>query len=72
MRPDPQRAQAGDQSVPYAEIGRTAAGTIHDQKLVFDQDGFCNDRTQSSRLGDAESGRDEMDKENSQIVHAAW
>jgi len=72
VRPDPQRAQAGDQSVPYAEIGRTAAGAIHDQKLVFDQDGFRNDRTQSSRLGDPENGRDEMDKENSQIVHAAW
>jgi len=70
VRPDPQRAQAGDQSVPYAQIGRTSAGAIHDQQLMFDENRFRNHRPQTSRLGDPENGRNEMEQKNDQIAHA--
>jgi hypothetical protein len=36
---------------------------------MFDENGFRNHRTQSSRLGDAENGRNEMDEEDNQIAH---
>ena len=42
---DPQRTGSGDQPIPDAEIGRTPARAVHEQKLMFDENGFRNHRT---------------------------
>jgi hypothetical protein len=44
-------------------------GTIQDQELLFDQDGFGDDRTRAARSCESGDGRKKMDEKYSQITH---
>jgi hypothetical protein len=68
-RLDPERTESRDQPIRHAEIGCAAAGTIHDQELMFDENRLGNYRTQTSGSGEPQNGGEEMNQENNQIVH---
>jgi hypothetical protein len=44
-------------------------GTIRDQQLLLDQDGFGDDRTRAAGTCESGDGRNEMDEKYSQITH---
>ena len=49
-RLDPKGTEAGNQAIPDAEIGGTSTRTVQDQQLMFDQNGFGDDRSYTSGL----------------------
>jgi hypothetical protein len=67
FRPDLQRTQTGDQPIQTQRLGarRRERFTIKS----FDENGLRHHRTYTSRPGDPESGRNDMDEENKQIAH---
>ena len=69
FRPDPQRTHAGDEPIRNAEIGCAPAAAIHDQKLMFNENGLGKDRTQAAGTDEPENCGDEMDQENKEIAH---
>jgi hypothetical protein len=61
---NPERTESGDQPIPDAEIGRSPPRTVHDQQLMFSQNGFGDDSPQTSGLSKANKDCDEMEDEN--------
>ena len=70
FRPDPQRTHAGDEPIQNAEIGCAPAAAIHDQKLMFNENGLGKDRMQAAGTDEPENCGDEMDQQNNEIAHA--
>jgi hypothetical protein len=66
--PNPERAESGNQPIPDAEIGSSPTRTVHQQQLMFGQNGFGDDSPQTSWLSEANNHCDEMDDENEQIT----
>ena len=52
--------EAGDHAIRPAEIGGPFSGTIEDQQLVLDEDGFGHHRTLAAGPGQAGDGRQQM------------
>jgi hypothetical protein len=61
---NPERAESGNKPIPDAEIGRSPTRTVHDQQLMFGQNGFGDDSPQTSGLSKANNRCDEMENEN--------
>ena len=44
---------------------------VHDQELMFDENGLGKDRTQTAGTDEPENCRDQMDEENNEIAQSA-
>jgi hypothetical protein len=66
---NPERAESGDEPISDAEIGCSLTRTVHDQQLMFGQNGFGDDSPETSRLSKANKDSDEMEDENGQLAH---
>ena len=53
-------AQAGDDTIRGAQVGRTLAAAIKDQQLMPDQHGFGDDGTKSTRSSQSGQSDDHM------------
>jgi hypothetical protein len=57
-----QRAQAGDDPIGGAQVGRTLAPAIEDEQLMPDQHGFSDNGTESTRPRQSSQGDDQMNE----------
>jgi hypothetical protein len=56
-------------SLEFATHRCAPAAAIHDQKLMFNENGLGEDRTQAAGTDEPENCGDEMDQENNEIAH---
>ena len=63
-------AQAGDDTIPGAEVGRTLAAAIEDDQLMPDQRGFGDNGTESARPCQSGQGDDHMNKQGEEVTHS--
>ena len=50
--PNPERAESGNQPIPDAEIGCSPTRTVHEQQLMFGDNGFGDDSLQRIERGE--------------------
>ena len=67
--PNPERTESGNEPIPDAEIGRPSTRTVEDQQLMFGQNGFGYNCSETPGLSNANNRCDEMDNENEQVAH---
>jgi hypothetical protein len=67
-RADEERTHAGDQAIREPEIGGPFPGTIEDQQLLLEEQGFGDDGTGAARTGQSGERRQQMKKKNRQIA----
>jgi len=65
-----ERTEPGDHAVGEAEIGRPFPGTIENQQLVLDEDGFGHHGTGAAGTGKSGDRRQQMQNKDSQVAHA--
>ena len=65
-----QVAQAGDDPIRGAQVGRTLAPAIEDEQLMPDQHGFGDNGTESTWPRQSGQGDDQMNEYDSQVAHA--
>ena len=61
---------AGDDAIREAESGGPFPGTIEDQQLPLEEQGFGDHGTGAARTGKSGDRRQQIQKEDGQIAHA--
>jgi hypothetical protein len=51
------------------EIRCPLSGSIQDQKLLLDENGLCNYRTDAARAQESGTSSDDMDEKDDKIAH---
>jgi hypothetical protein len=69
--PNEQGTNAGENPIEGAKVWGTTSRPIKDQQLVLEQDGFGQDRAQTSMSSESCDDRNEMNKEEDNIEHSA-
>ena len=62
-------AQAGDNSVPRAKCRRSLSGTIKEDELVLEKQGFGDDGPSTTGSAQASEGNDGMKQQDDDIAH---
>jgi hypothetical protein len=67
-RSNEKRAQTGNNAIGRAQVGRTLAAAIQDQKLMPHQHGFGNHTAETARLCQLNQSGDQMNEEDDEIL----
>jgi hypothetical protein len=64
------RTDADDYAIRHVEIGGPFSGTIENQQVVLNEDGFGYHGTRAAGTGQAGDRRQQMQKKDGEIAHA--
>ena len=67
--PHKQGAPTGKEAIRKAEVGSAVAGTIENQQLMFDEEGFGHYGTSAAGACQSDEGGDDMDEKDNEIAH---
>ena len=59
------------EAIKGGQIRRALPGSIADQKLLFEQQGFCDDRADATGTAELRDRDQQVDGENDEFAHAA-
>jgi hypothetical protein len=63
-------AEAGDQAIGNAQVGRSLATAIQDEELMPSERGFRDEGTKATRFYKPDDGDDQMNEKDEDVVHA--
>jgi hypothetical protein len=56
-------------TVEWLKTGRSPAGPIQDEQLVFQENRFCNDGTHTSGASNSDDGNNDVEKNQHQVAN---
>jgi hypothetical protein len=64
-----ENAQSCGETIGWPESGRPLSGSIQDQELPLDENGFRDHGADAARAHKSGKGGDDMDEKNEEIAH---